>query len=127
MIPGNTDTDANSNISRWIAFLLGPLAILVGGFVAIKAKSWFNYDLEPAEATAYILGIVGGIAGLFVTWLHNRGKNEIAKTTGLSETQVEGIVSVIEERLPHAPDAPLTPGGGSPASPRAPGGSALHT
>ena len=109
-----------SNITRWVAFLILPLATIAGGFVAIKAKSWFNYDLDPAEATAYIVSTVGAIAGGIGLWLRNRGKYEIAERTGISEDQIDLIARVVAERLPQAPQAPA-PGAGSPASPRAPG------
>lgn len=109
----------DSNISRWIAFLVGPLVALLSGFVALKAKAWFNLDVDPAEVAAYVFGIVLSVAGLFVTWLHNRGKYEIAKVTGVNPDVVELVEQTIEKRLPQAP----APGSGSPASPRAPSGS----
>jgi hypothetical protein len=101
--------DENSNIGRWVAFLLGPLALLFGGFVAAKAKSWFNYDLAPAEAAAYFLTIVGGIAALLFKWLHNRGKYELAKATGISSDTIDLIASAVVTRLPQAPQAPQSP------------------
>lgn len=110
----------SSNISRWVAFLILPLATLAGAWVAIKAKAWFNYDLNPAEAAAYIVSIVVSIAGGIGLWLRNRGKYEIAKATGVSEDQIDVIARVVAERLPAAPQA-AAPGAGSPASPRAPG------
>lgn len=112
--------DTSSNISRWVAFLLGPLALIVGGFVAVKAKQWFGYDLDPAEATAYFVGIIGGIAGLVVTWLRNRGKYEIAKATGVSPDTVDLIATAVADRLPQAPQAPTSPQDGAPAAPGAP-------
>lgn len=109
-----------SNITRWVAFLLLPLATLASGFIAIKAKAWFNYDLDPAEATAYIIGVVGSVAAGIGVWLRNRGKYEIAERTGISEEQIGLIARVVAEHLPQAPQA-AAPGAGSPASPRAPG------
>lgn len=93
----------NSNISRWIAFLILPLATLVGAFVAIKAKAWFNYDLDPAAATAYIVTIVGGIAGGIIAWLHNRGEYEIAERLNVDPDQLDTIVNAVLTRLPEAP------------------------
>lgn len=93
----------DSNISRWIAFLVGPIATLAAGFVALKAKTWFNLDVEPAEVVAYVTGLVLSVGGLFVTWLHNRGKYEIAKEAGASPELVEQITRIIESRLPTAP------------------------
>lgn len=116
-----SSADANSNISRWVAFLVSPLIALLAGFVALQAKAWFNLDVDPAEVAAYVTGIVLTVAGLGVTWLHNRGKYEIAKATGATPELVDTVTKVIEEKLPQAPQAP-SPGAGSPASPRAPGG-----
>lgn len=99
--------DPSSNISRWVTFLFGPLLLLAGAFVAAKSKQWFNYDLDPAAATAYFVGIVGGLAGIVVTWLRNRGKYEIAKAAGVSPDTVDLIASAVADRLPQAP-TPLT-------------------
>jgi hypothetical protein len=96
----------NSNISRWVAFLVLPLATLIGGFIAIKAKAWFNYDLDPAEATAYVVSSVAAIAGGIGLWLHNRGKYEIAKATGIDSDKLDLIVGAVISRLPAAPSAP---------------------
>jgi hypothetical protein len=100
------NTDPSSNISRWVTFLLGPLILIASGFVAIKAKSWFNYDLAPAEAAAYFTTIIGGIAAGVVTWVRNRGKYEIAKATGIDDATLDLIASAIASRLPQAPSAP---------------------
>jgi hypothetical protein len=113
--------DENSNISRWIAFLVSPLVLLVAGFIALKAKQWFNVDVSSQDVAAYVFGIILSLGAILTTWLHNRGKHEIAKATGLSEDKVEALETLLEDRLPRAPDAPLTTGTGSPASPRAPG------
>lgn len=112
----------NSNISRWIAFLVSPLVLLVSGFVALKAKQWFNVDVSSQDVAAYVFGIILSLGGILTVWLHNRGKHELAKLTGVSEDRVEAIEQLIEERIPHAPDAPLSPGKGSPETARAPGG-----
>lgn len=113
-------SNPESNISRWVTFLLGPLILLASAFVAAKAKQWFNYDLNPAEAAAYFFGIVGGVAALIYKWLHNRGVYEAAKSTGLPEEQLNHILSTIEEKLPTAPSAPISPAEGAPAAPHAP-------
>jgi hypothetical protein len=110
-----------SNISRWVTFLFGPLAVIAGGFIAIKSKQWFGYDLEPAEATAYVLGVVGSIATGVALWIRNRGKYEIAERTGIDEETLTRVAKIVAEQLPAPPQA-ARPGGGSPASPRAPGG-----
>lgn len=94
-----------SNISRWIAFLVGPLVLLISGFIALKAKQWFNLDVSSQDVAAYVLGLVLSLGGLLTVWLHNRGKHEIAKLTGLSEAKVEAIERLIESRLPAAPSA----------------------
>jgi hypothetical protein len=120
--------DPSSNISRWVTFLFGPLLLVAGAFVAAKAKQWFNYDLDPAAATAYFVGIVGGLAALVVTWLRNRGKYEIAKTTGISPETLDLIATAIANRLPAAPTPPtaagdaLTPRTPPPAGSPGPGG-----
>lgn len=117
--------DPNSNISRWIAFLVLPLATLIGAFIAIKAKSWFNYDLDPAAAAAYVLGIILAIAGGLITWLRNRGKFEIASALKLDPDNIDAIAAQVLARIPPAPAAPQAPPPGStgaPPQPRAPGG-----
>lgn len=111
-----------SNISRWVTFLVAPLVLLVSSFIAIKAKTWFNYDLSPAAAAAYLFSIVGGVAAVIWKWVHNRGLHELATASGMNEEQLNHIVSTIEEKLPQAPSAATTEAGsGAPASPRAPG------
>lgn len=112
--------DSQSNISRWVTFLLTPLILLAAGFVSVKAKSWFNYDLSPVEAAAYFVTIIGGIAAVIWKWVHNRGLHELASATGLPEEQINHIVSVIEEKLPNAPSAPTAPSEGAPAAAHAP-------
>ncbi len=99
-------TDENSNISRWVAFFVLPLASIAGSFIALKAKTWFNYDLDPAEATAYIVSVVAAIAGGIALWLHNRGKYEIAKATGIDDEKIDLIAHAVAERLPKPPQAP---------------------
>lgn len=110
-----------NNVARWVVFLLGPLVLIASSFIAIKAKTWFNYDLSPAATAAYLFTIIGGIAAAIWKWVHTRGLIDLAEKTGLNPTEVESVVSLIEERLPQAPQAPTTPGAGAPASPRAPG------
>jgi hypothetical protein len=107
----------NSNITRWVAFLILPLATLAGAWIAIKAKAWFNYDLDPAEATAYIVSIVAAIAGGIGLWLHNRGKYEIAKATGIDEDKIDQIVGAVVSRLPSAPSSQRSAGEESLGSP----------
>jgi len=109
-----------SNISRWVTFLVSPLVLLLSGFIAVKAKAWFNYDLSPAATAAYIFGIVGSIGAVIWKWVHNRGLHELAEKTGLPEEQLNHIVSTIEERLPQAPQAPTSPSAGAPAAAHAP-------
>lgn len=109
-----------SNIARWVTFLVAPLVLLAASFIAIKAKTWFNYDLSPAAAAAYLFSIVGGVAAVIWKWVHNRGLYELSKTTGLPEEQLNHIVSTIEEKLPTAPSAPTSPAAGSPEAPGAP-------
>lgn len=112
---------SESNVSRWIAFLVGPLVILLSGFVSLKAKQWFGIEVSSGAVEAYTLGIVLSIGGLFAVWLHNRGKNEIAKLTGLSPEKVEELIDLVEERLPDAPSSPKSGSAGAPSQPRAPG------
>ena len=109
----------DSNISRWVAFLILPLATLASGFVAIKAQTWFNYHLDPAEATGYIVSIVTAIAGGIALWMHNRGKYEIAKATGIDDEKIDLIAHAVAERLPKPPQAPAPV---SQHHPHAPGG-----
>lgn len=94
----------DSNVSRWVAFLFGPLTVLAGGFVAVKAKSWFGYDLDPAEAAAYFATIVGGIAAGVVAWVRNRGKYEIAERLDVDPDKLDLITNAVISRLPDAPD-----------------------
>lgn len=109
-----------SNISRWVTFLLAPLVLLAASFIAIKAKTWFNYDLSPAATAGYLFGLIGGVAGIIYKWVHNRGLYELSKSTGLPEEQLNHIISTIEEKLPTAPSAPTSPAEGSPEAPGAP-------
>lgn len=112
-------TAPTSNISRWVAFLILPLATAAATLISVKAKAWFGVDLDPAQAVVFIISVAGGIT----TWLLNRGKWEIAKHFGpKTGTDVDRFISLIEERLPPPPSAPA-PGSGSPESPRAPGSS----
>lgn len=116
-----TGTNEGSKISRWVVFLLTPLILIASSFIAIKAKTWFNYDLSPAATATYLFTIIGGIAALIWKWVHNRGEQELAKAVGASPDQVEAIVTQVIERLPNAPSAPIAPADGAPAAPRAPG------
>lgn len=83
--------DPNSNISRWVSWLLMPLATAAGGFIALKARTWFGLDIDPAEATAYALGLMLAIASGFLLWVRNRGKYEIARVFGLDPEEVERL------------------------------------
>jgi hypothetical protein len=105
----------SSNISRWVAFLVSPLVLLISGFIALKAKTWFNLDVSPQDVAAYVFGLVLSLGAILTTWLHHSGKQELAKLTGLSEDKVEGIEALIEERLPKAPDAPTSRGWSPPS------------
>lgn len=102
-----------SNISRWITFLVGPLVLLISGFIALKAKQWFNLDVSSQDVAAYVLGLVLSLGGLLITWLHHGGKQELAKLTGMSEARVEALENLIESRMPAAPMTPLMPEGGN--------------
>jgi len=95
--------DPNSNIARWVAFLLGPLAALIAGFVTHIALSVFGYHLNDTATTAWVLGVTLGVAGLIGTWLHNRGKFEIASLLHLSPLTVEEIEHLIATKIPPAP------------------------
>jgi len=90
-----SENAATSYIGRWVAFLIIPI---IGA-----ATAWLGahgLDLDPAEVTAWVLGVVGGLT----TWLYNRGKYEVAKMTGIDESTVDAIVQkVIEQRAPVPP------------------------
>lgn len=94
----------NSNITRWVAFLLGPLAAVISGIVVHVALTVFGYHLDPVQMTAWVLGVLF----LISVWLYNRGKYEIAHLLHLSPLTVEDIEHLIETKLPPAPPAPGT-------------------
>lgn len=114
-------SENESNISRWVTFVVTPFVLLAAAWVSIKAKSWFNYDLSPAEAAAYIFGILGGITLVIYKWVHGRGNYDLAKITHEPISRIEALEELIEERLPHAPSAPVAPAAGASSKPRAPG------
>lgn len=114
----------NSFIGRYVAFLILPVATALAALIGVKAKAWFGVDLDTAEIAAWIGSVALGIA----TWLYNRGKYEVAKVTGIDQETVDRLVQkVIEEKLPQPPTGELTPGAGSPATPRAPGDASLSS
>lgn len=96
-------------VGRWITFLATPLITLVSGFVALKANSWFDLNLAPADVAAYTGGVVLSIGTAVGVWLHNRGKYEIAELTKLTPEQVAAIQARIEAELPQPPPAPGAP------------------
>jgi hypothetical protein len=112
--------DPSSNITRWIAFLVAPFLALAGGFIALKANSWFGMHLAPAEATAWVTTVVLGIVGLALKWLHTRGQFELAKTVGTDPKTIDQIVGAVIDRLPQAPQAPPPGTAGAPAQPQGP-------
>jgi hypothetical protein len=98
--------DPTSNISRWVGWLLMPLATAVGGFVALKAKTWFGLDVDQGEATAYSLGLMLAIASGFLLWMRNRGKFELAELFGVDGDrleQVEALAKLAASQLPQSP------------------------
>lgn len=113
--------DPTSNIGRWVAFLLAPLAALAAGLIAHAALVIFGITLDPTATTAWMLGAMGGVVLLAFKWLHNRGRAEIAHTLGTSPEHLDELAALVEARLPAPPTKP-PPGHGAPAEPRAPGG-----
>lgn len=110
--------EQTSNISRWVAFLFTPLIALIAGFVALKAKQWFNVDVSSEAVAVYVGGIILSVVGLGVTWLRNRGKYEIAKEFGFENPEVvDRIMQTVEERLPQVPQVPPRSAGGVQGSP----------
>lgn len=98
-----------SYVGRWVAFLLIPI---IGALTAWLGAH--GLDLDPAEVTAWVIGVVGGLT----TWLYNRGKYEVAQMTGIDEATIDTVVQkVIEQKLPKPPQ---TAGRGSDEPP--PGG-----
>lgn len=67
-----------SNIGRWVAGVLTPIALPVVGGLAFWLQGKLGIDMDPIEATAFIVTVVGGLAATAVTWLLNRGKHEVA-------------------------------------------------
>jgi hypothetical protein len=112
--------DPTSNISRWITFVVTPFLALAGGFIALKANTWFGMHLAPAEATAWVTAVVGGIIALALKWLHTRGQFELAKSVGVDPKVVDQIVDAVIDRLPQAPQVPPAGKPGAAANPGAP-------
>jgi hypothetical protein len=98
--------DPTSNISRWVAFLLAPLAALAAGLLAHAALSIFGITLDPTATTAWMLGVMGGLIALAYKWLHNRGQAEIAHALGTSPQQLDELASLVASRLPAPPKQP---------------------
>ena len=94
-----SENAATSYVGRWVAFLIIPIIGAVTAWLGAH-----GLDLDPAEVTAWVVGVVGGLT----TWLYNRGKYEVAKASGLDERTVDFIVhKAIERRAAQDPPRAL--------------------
>jgi hypothetical protein len=98
----------DSKISRWVAFLLAPLATIAAGLVAHAALAIFNVQLDPTATAAWMLGAMASLAGLAYKWLHNRGRYEIAHVLGTNPDTLDTVATAVLDRLPDAPQTPAT-------------------
>jgi hypothetical protein len=75
-----------SNVGRYVAFVLTPILLPLVGAAAYWLQDVAGVDLQadPAVVTAYIVAVVGGLAGVLITWMRNRGNHERAAVETLT-------------------------------------------
>lgn len=71
----------SSNIGRIVAFVLTPILLPVIGAIAYWLQDKLGVNLDPQEAVAYIVTVVGGVAAVIFKWLSNRGEWETTIAT----------------------------------------------
>jgi hypothetical protein len=70
-----------SNIGRYVAFVLTPILLPLVGATAVWAQDKIGLDIQayggvPA-VVGFIVSVVAGTAAVLLTWLRNRGKFEV--------------------------------------------------
>lgn len=77
-----------SNVGRYVAFVLTPILLPVTGAVALWAQDKIGVDVQQYGGVAAVVGfevtVVGGAAGALITWLRNRGNHERAAVETLT-------------------------------------------
>jgi cell division inhibitor SulA len=73
-------TSLQSNVGRYVAFILTPILLPLVGAAAYWLQNVVGIDMQDhvAAVTAFIVATVGGLAGVIITWLRNRGLHETA-------------------------------------------------
>lgn len=77
-----------SNIGRYVAFILTPLLLPLVGAGALWLQNQIGFDIQSIGGTPAVVGFivstVGGLAAVLVTWLRNRGNHEKAAVEALT-------------------------------------------
>jgi uncharacterized membrane protein YeaQ/YmgE (transglycosylase-associated protein family) len=73
-----------SNVGRYVAFLLTPILLPLVGAVAFWLQDALGVDMDPVAVTGFLVAVIGGLAAVLVTWLRNRGKFESAAAETLT-------------------------------------------
>jgi hypothetical protein len=64
----------NSNVARNVALKLTPLLLPVLGGAAVWLQDALGINMDPAEATAFVVAVVLGAAATATTWVRNHGR-----------------------------------------------------
>jgi uncharacterized membrane protein YeaQ/YmgE (transglycosylase-associated protein family) len=99
-----------SNIGRYVAFLLTPLLLPLVGAAAFWLQDALGVDMDPVAVTGFLVAVVGGLAAVLVTWLRNRGGHEraAAETLALLKAGQDAVAAGASQ--PEQPTAVATTG-----------------
>lgn len=103
--------------ARIAALITVPLAAAASGAVLFLADTVFGLRLNPAEVTAWFLGVFGAGVAAGLTWLHAYAKNKTAETVAMTQLTAPAVlqplgVAGFDSVLDHD-DAPPARGDGA--------------
>lgn len=98
-----------SNIGRWVAFVLTPLLLPLVGALAFWLQDALGVDMDPVAVTGFIVSVVGGLAAVLLIWLRNRGQYENSAVETLTLLKA-GQDTVANAPAPEPPTAVATTG-----------------
>jgi hypothetical protein len=79
----------HSTFARKVALYLAPVLLPVIGALAFWLEDKVGIDMDPAEATGFVVAVVLGLAGVLIAFVLNHGKG--AAQLGMGALEIEKL------------------------------------
>lgn len=87
----------HSKLGRTVALILTPVLLPIVGAFTFWLQDKLGINMDPAEATAYIIAVVIGAAGVVFAWVRNHGQG--AARLGQAALELEQLYKAGREEL----------------------------